>query len=85
MNMEKTLEKVVRRFVLPMNDRLVDVKVGSAKNAFNDYKITYFTSDRVDFGDCAKIAMETRTFFNMLGPKEGSNVIINFRSINDEN
>jgi hypothetical protein len=37
-----------------MNDRLVDVKVGSAKNAFNDYKITYFTSDKVDFGDCAK-------------------------------
>jgi hypothetical protein len=81
--MEEIFEKVLNKIVVPMNDRLVGVKVRKTQNSYNDYIVTYFINDRIDYSDGTIIGKETRSLYKMMGMKEDSHVIIEYRSIED--
>jgi len=81
--MKEALENLLRKVVLPINDRLVDVKV-SKKSKNNFYIITYYINDRIDYHDAFIIERETNTLFNMLSPAKGESFMIQYRSVAED-
>ena len=81
--MEEVIQRVLEKLVLPVNDRLVGVKVRRMQNSFDDYIVTYYINDRIDYRDGTIIEKETRSLYKMMGLKEDSHVIIEYRSIEE--
>lgn len=80
--MRENLQKVLRKIVLPINDRLVDVMV-SQMGMGEIYVITYIINDRIDFSDAYKIESETRSLFNMLSPNKHEDFIVQYKMVDD--
>ena len=81
MNMTEALEKILDRFVVANNDRLVGVNVRTWKNLTDAYVITYYINDRIDYKVGYDIEKETRRMFNMLSPNDS--FIIEYKMVED--
>ena len=84
MIMEENLERVLRKIVLPLFDRLSDVKVTKMGRTNDTYVITYFINDRIDYSDGFIIEKETKSLFDMLGPEKGESFIVQYRTIAED-
>lgn len=80
--MRENLQKVLRKIVLPINDRLVDVMV-SQMGMGEIYVITYIINDRIDYGDAYEIESETRSLFNMLSPNKHEDFFVQYKMVDD--
>lgn len=83
MSMEETLQKVLRTLVLPLNDALLDVRVRPMHNSFNDYIVTYYTNDKLQYSDGPVIEKETRSLFKMIGVGKASHILIEYIFVGD--
>ena len=81
--MTEALEKVLNRFVVDNNDRLVGVNVRTWKNLTDAYVITYYINDRIDYKVGYDIEQETRRMFNMLSPDGNDSFIIEYKMVDD--
>lgn len=81
--MTEALEKVLNRFIVDNNDRLVGVKVRTFRNLQDAFIITYFINDRIDFQDGYNIEKETRRMFNMIAPDSNDSFIIEYKMVED--
>ena len=79
--MTEALEKVLDRFVVDNNDRLVGVNVRTWKNLTDAYVITYYINDRIDYQYGYNVEKETRRMFNMLSPNDS--FIIEYKMVED--
>lgn len=82
-HMRKNLQRVLKKIVVPMNDRLVDVFVSEKGLRGRMYIITYIINDRIDFSDGYKIEKETRSLFHMLSPNKDEDFMIQYKMIDD--
>lgn len=80
--MRENLQKVLRKIVLPINGRLVDVMV-SQMGMGEIYVITYIINDRIDYGAAYEIESETRSLFNMLSPNKHEDFIVQYKMVDD--
>lgn len=83
--MEENLERVLRKIVLPMFDRLSDVSVTKMGTTYGTYVVTYLINDRIDYHDSFTIEKETKSLFDMLAPERGTTFMVRFSSPKEEN
>ena len=79
--MTEALEKVLSRFVVPNNDRLIGVKVKTFRNLSDAFIIIYYINDRIDYQYGYNVEKETRRMFNMLSPNDS--FIIEYKMVDD--
>lgn len=80
--MREALKRVLTKLVLPINDRLVGVKVSQmSRGGF--YVITFYINDRIEYDDGYKIEKEVRDLFAMLGPKKREDFIVQYKMVDE--
>lgn len=82
MSMINKLEVVVRKIILPMDDRLVDVSVGR-KGLSEIYVVNYFLKGKIDAKLAQKLISETDILFKMLSPDKKEDFVVRWEQVDE--
>lgn len=79
-NFENSFEKILRKLVVPTNDKLQDVRVDNAYGLIRTYYVIYYVTEYPSDIETIAIDRETSSLLNMMGYKEKS-LVIRFRKV----
>ena len=82
--MREVLEKVLTRLVLPRNDKLVYVSVMPYGSSNNVFVVSYFGKGKISSLEFNDIKKESRSLFDMLGPKFENQLIFDYKMLGED-
>ena len=82
--MREVFEKVLTRLVLPTNDKLVYVSVTPYGSSNNVFVVSYFGKGKISGKEFDVIKKESRSLFDMLGPKFDNQLIFDYKMLGED-
>lgn len=78
MNLIDPLDRVARRLILPLNDKLIDVEVFKSNMRRDAYVVQFIMSEFIPSKDREEYILEMHNLFNMLSPKKHERIYVSF-------
>lgn len=78
MNLIDPLDRVARRLILPLNDKLIDVEVFKSNMRRDTYVVQFIMSEFIPSKDREEYILEMHNLFKMLSPKKHERIHVSF-------